>query len=288
MDSDFSQRMGFVPAQPVIQLDNIDEPLKVALWNVLTCSYLQYYRPKLNSAYRKVSGSNRQSFAENYYARIRKQPIDELPSNWSDFLGQLKHDFLKVHPWHKVYSVIEFMVSQVGVGNQALFVDELNQALEREGSGYRIVGGHVTPITSSAEIDEVVEAMRKGDKYLGIGEHLSASVRLLSDKQNPDYRNSIKESISAVESLARELTGNPNAMLGAALGELEKHHDLHPALKKAFASLYGWTSDAGGIRHALMEASTLTQADARFMLITCSAFINFAIDTTKEWVRTAQ
>ena len=59
-----------------------------------------------------------------------------------------------------------------------------------------------------------------------------------------------------------------------------KKGTLHPALEKSFSSMYGYTSDADGIRHALMDDDNLTNADARFMLISCSAFINYVIAST--------
>ena len=99
----------------------------------------------------------------------------------------------------------------------------------------------------------------------------------MSDRTNPNYRNSIKESISAVEALCKTVSGKEKAHLGEAIAFLEKKGSIHPALKRAFTSLYGYTSDADGIRHALMEESNLTGADARFMLISCSAFINYVI-----------
>ena len=99
---------------------------------------------------------------------------------------------------------------------------------------------------------------------------------MLADRKAPDYRNSIKESISAVEALCNIITGNSSATLGKALSEIEKKHNLHPALKNAFSSLYGWTCDAGGIRHALEENNTIVEfEDAKFMLVSCSAFINY-------------
>ena len=101
----------------------------------------------------------------------------------------------------------------------------------------------------------------------------------MSNKTNPDYRNSIKESISSVESLAKQISKKNTATLGDALKELEKSKKLHPSLKNAFNSLYGYTSDAEGIRHALLKESNLTKADARFMLVCCSAFVNYAIES---------
>jgi len=41
-------------------------------------------------------------------------------------------------------------------------------------------------------------------------------------------------------------------------------------------ALYGYTSDSGGIRHALSDEDvTPTFEDAKFMLVSCSAFINY-------------
>jgi hypothetical protein len=36
-----------------------------------------------------------------------------------------------------------------------------------------------------------------------VSEHLNTAIGFLSDRKNPHYRNSIKESISAVESLMK-------------------------------------------------------------------------------------
>jgi hypothetical protein len=102
----------------------------------------------------------------------------------------------------------------------------------------------------------------------------------LSNKGKPDYRNPIKESISAVEALCKTINNDEKATLGVALKSLEKKGLMHPALTSAFSSLYGYTSDAQGIRHALTEKSNLSSADARFMLISCSAFINYVIAVT--------
>lgn len=105
-----------------------------------------------------------------------------------------------------------------------------------------------------------------------VREHLKAALALLSDKAAPDYRNSIKESVSAVEAACREMAGVPKATLGDAL---KKISGVHPAMSKGFSNLYGYTNDADGIRHALLEESDLTKDDALFMLVACSAFVGF-------------
>src|SRR5205814_4142658 len=97
----------------------------------------------------------------------------------------------------------------------------------------------------------------------------------MSDRKNPDYRNSIKEAISAVEATCGMISGKPKATLGDALKVLREKGSVHPALEKAFSAIYGYTSDANGIRHALTEESNLTFSDAKFMVISCSAFVNY-------------
>lgn len=53
---------------------------------------------------------------------------------------------------------------------------------------------------------------------------------------------------------------------------------IHKALKSAFNILYGYTSDANGIRHAGdIGGPSSTFDEAKFMLVSCSAFINYLI-----------
>jgi hypothetical protein len=139
------------------------------------------------------------------------------------------------------------------------------------------VNGRLIEITSEEEVQEIeaaVEAAPPGAKI-----HLQQAVSLLADRANPDYRNSIKESISAVEGTLNDLAGTTNLSLGDALKKLDL--DLHGAFRAALGNLYGYTSDSDGIRHSLMEEPNLDYADAKFMLVTCSAFVNYALAKAK-------
>jgi hypothetical protein len=113
--------------------------------------------------------------------------------------------------------------------------------------------------------------------FVGAREHLRVSVDLFAKKPQPDYRNSIKEAISAVESAAKVISGNPKATLGDALKAINDKMTLHPALREAMNRLYGYTSDEGGIRHALLEESNIDEAEAKFMIVACSAFVNLCV-----------
>lgn len=279
---DFSQRMGLTPASKVIQEARMDSDLRVGLWNLIIEHYWKLYDSPYSS-YDPVEGSNLERFAVSLYAKHYKLPTDTVPVEWSDFLLDVRKRYFG-EEWHRVYATLEFFAENAqNLDARLNFISACNEVFEAENSAYRFVAGKITPITAPEEIDEIERAIANSDQYAGVRTHIQTSLGFLTDKKSPDYRNSIKESISAVESLAKNLVGDDKATLGQALKVLEKKHHLHPSLKTAFSALYGYTNDADGIRHSLMDnESQLTKADARFMLICCSAFINFAIDSVED------
>lgn len=157
--------------------------------------------------------------------------------------------------------------------------EEVNFILRREFIGYRFVDEQLTPISDELEVGEINQAL--GNPYSSVYEHLSKANKLIADRNAPDYENSIKESISSVEALCEILTGitGKEASLGKMLKKLEeKGIEIHSGLKAAFNSLYGYTSDANGIRHAgNIGGPSSTFEEAKFMLVSCSAFVNYLI-----------
>jgi AbiJ N-terminal domain 4 len=183
--------------------------------------------------------------------------------------GIMKEHFLRC-PWFEVYDMIEWFLQDSDSLMNDAGITFLNNILERENSAYRVVGREVAEITDENEIKAIEDALAIPEDP--VRQHISRALQFLSDREAPDYRNSIKEAISAVEASCRLVSGLSNATLGDAL---KKIPNIHPALQKSFLALYGFTSDSNGIRHSLMDESTLTYADAKFMLSTCSAFVSY-------------
>ena len=48
--------------------------------------------------------------------------------------------------------------------------------------------------------------------------------------------------------------------------------EIHPALLLGFEKIYAYTSDQGGIRHALFDSDKTSFSDAKFMLYFLSCF----------------
>lgn len=73
------------------------------------------------------------------------------------------------------------------------------------------------------------------------------------------------------------LQDNGKDSLGSALDKIKKQINIHQALEKGLKQIYGYTSDSSGIRHALTDESNRDLEDAQYMLVSCSAFINYLI-----------
>ena len=93
-----------------------------------------------------------------------------------------------------------------------------------------------------------------------------------------NWSGSIRESIHAVESVAR-LLEPAGKTLGGALKKLESNGHLHTALKDAFLKLYGYTNGEHGVRHALVfeDKANVDEADALFMLGACASFVSYLL-----------
>ncbi len=151
-------------------------------------------------------------------------------------------------------------------------VDRINWEFKRLNFAYRIVDDLIVEITSEEEIASIQQALDISQN--SVKTHLHTALVHLSTKPVGDYRNSIKESISAVEAITREITGENNINFK----KLEEAGVFVPiVLRDSFLKLYGYTNDkTTGIRHALMEDTNAPTADeAIFMLVSCSAFINY-------------
>ena len=274
----FSQRYGYEPVRDVIQLESMDDPLRNGLWSMLKIFVWDraHHLHGVFDLYLLSDDKNKAIKTLCWFLWIDyfKEPLDKLDDNWNVVLKQLREHFFN-GSWHTAYKFIEFVANNYSDHYfKKEFTAECNRILEREMAGYRFTDGLVTPITDTQELAAIEEAMETTPGP--VGQHLRHALERLSDRTEPDYRNSIKESISAVESLVAKTASAGKPTFGQLLSRLQNERGLHPALKAAFGSLYGYTSDESGVRHALTEdGRTVDFHEAKFMLVVCSAFVNF-------------
>lgn len=270
----FSERIGLKEPRSVFQIEDIDDDLRVQLWNVLKTFVLDPV--PINHGFISKSSSTYRLFRLIWIDHFKKA-LDTLTDYWKPTYEWFRKWFFGAE-WTDIYDLIDFIVqNHPDVELRDVLAQAFNDVLEIEMSGYRFVDYHLTRITSNEEVSAIQQAINSGEENDPHVMHLSRSLSLLTDRQNPDYRNSIKESISSVEATCRLISDNPKADLGDALRVLEDRNAIHPAFKGAISKLYGWTSDDGGIRHALTDDNEPDQIDAIFMLVACSAFVNYLL-----------
>ena len=260
----FSERYKYKSVREIVQIESMNEPLRNALWSLLKLHIWDDFRAStgLYDGYSLCNELNRElkSLCEWLWFDYFKYPLDTLNSDWSKVLSQLRVYFFKCE-WYEAYDFIEYCANHYKrPRSQGVFFKSCNSTFEKEMSAYRFIDGLVTQITEQEQLEEIDKAL---DEVRGpVRTHLRRSLELLSNRESPDYRNSIKESICAVESLVSIVLGSKGT-LGQLIKKLEDKVEFHSALKTAFSSLYGYTSDEGGIRHALLDAESIQFEDAK-------------------------
>ena len=271
----FSLRNGYSPLESEFQRESIDLGLRTKLWNILKAAIWDRYDTDERGHERRRIDHMVRRLWFNYF----NLDLDGLPDFYEPYGKKGAYDIVKNYfstcKWFEIYDLLEAIAN-----DQSKLLSEdarkwINNTLEEHNAAYRFVGTEIVEITDENEIHAIEVALATADSP--VRTHLDTALRMLSDKEAPDYRNSVKESISAVEAVCRFVTGNASATLGDALKRVQ---NIHPAMSKAFSHLYGYTNDASGIRHSLTDEPNISYADAKFMLVACSAFVSYLKVTT--------
>ena len=270
----FSDRYNLIDINKTIQTVEFDKNTRNAIFN------------KIASIFNKIERSmQKQHFIKILYTQAFNKKVSEIPTIYSSSNYSL-HKALKDveqvidnNPYHEILSLIEFLVV---LSNQLLyettnFENDFNQIFEENCVGYRFVNQTISPITDKVEIQEIETACKTSNKFQNASNHIQNALNALSNRENKDYKSCIHESISAIEATVNVIMGFKKT-LGDALKEFEKKgYPIHPALKSAFEKMYGYTSDKDGIRHDFGNDSNVDFEEAKYMLVSCSAFMNYLI-----------
>lgn len=255
----FSERMGYKPKK-ILQLDDVDDDLRNSLWNV----FFEFYYKNSYTA----SGPT-----DPYYAYIFERfLVDFLKKPLISFNRDLFKAYFFSCSWHEVYSFIEFFPCCHEDINSKNYRKRCNKYLERESSGYRFIENKITPITDPLEIQEIEQAF-SANINTEAKKHLDKAIEKFSDKTNPDYENTIKEAISAVESVCRTITDE--STLDKSLNIIQNFVIIDPQVKALLEKLKVYCHQ---YRHGVKEGGKGLNAnfnDAKLILVICSAFINY-------------
>ena len=266
----FSDRNGYVKINVEIQKNNLDERTRNSIVNLF-----DYILSRC-----ELTGKKEACY-QYVYKSIFCVTADEIPFHGYEkripIVDGLKRDWA----YYDVFSFLESLLEWFAKFDGYEIYNLCNKLFEKECVGYRFVGGKITDIIDDLEVEEVEEALN--NKYSACKNSIRKALDFLYNRDNPDYSNSVKESISAVEAMCNIILDVDNATLGDAIKHLEdKGVPIHSAMKRAFAALYGYTSDQSGIRHNTGIDDKTTFAEAKYMLVSCSAFVNYLLQIYDE------
>lgn len=274
----FSERYGYTKPSDVIIREQITPEIENAI-----CSC--YDRLSNSLSRLSISDSHIVTLEKYLWVYFLNKREAKFYSGNGYFLSAIPFFEDQKNQWYLKLNLIEFIIryldrrgSEIHAYHSIMnnYIGELNSEFKRHNFAYRIVDKKIVEITSENEIVSIETAI--ADSTNNIRLHLNKALELYSLRPYGDYRNSIKESISAVEAYCREKTNEET--LGKSLNKLESLGITIPKmLKVAFDKLYAYTNQPDtGIRHALMDDEgkyTPSNEEALFMLVSCSSFLNY-------------
>lgn len=270
----FSERKGLKKFSNIIQRDSLNVRTRNKLYSV-TKELLEIFFIRYN-------GEIKNDFKEQLYVDIFSCSIDDIPTYTNRIYMDIKEIFLESN-YEEVFTFIEAIIyilrdidSNFLLNYCDIYTEAIEQVFQEENVDYHIEKGLITDITSKEQIESIENTMNS--KYDIVSKHYNNAVILLY--KNKDYSNSIKESITSVEAMCQIINGSKQT-LGEALKKLNLN--IHPALQSAYRNLYGYTSDENGSRHANgIGEKDASFAEARYMLVSCSAFVDYLTNLYEE------
>jgi hypothetical protein len=257
---------------PELSMKEASQQLRTGIWN--TChewifSSETYYYER----YRVLM--------EVLYSELLSLPTNSVPASVSEGRRVL-HSWLMSAEWHEFYEFVEALPLLAKLQDQDRGerlreeqIDKVNFELERHGSPYRFVNDLLVPITSEDELAEIKSAASWAGKFEPAANHINEALAHIARRPDPNYEDSVKQSWCAVESGLWIAIGDRPELSPTLRRFQEMYGQLHPCLPQVILKLHGYASDEEGVRHAATGPAQVGEAEARMMLVTCSAMMNF-------------
>jgi hypothetical protein len=260
----FEQAEGLEPLPSQLKLKEVSPELRAQLWHVF-----HQWLTVMSVTDDVIPG---QSYLKGPFVQLlydwhvtrRFKPADEFSQNSRFWINELKSVFMD-GDYATILGFVQWVLRHRAKPYQLEI--QVEDALRASHAAYAVFDKDtIIPIGSEPERETLSRSFADVDtsEFHGARAHLRNAG---SELTAGNYAASIRESIHAVEAVARVL--EPGAQtLGPALAKLEKSMRFHPALRKGFGSLYGFTSDEKGIRHALLDepVAQVDETDALYML----------------------
>ena len=271
----FSQAQGYEPFTGPLALEQINEEARIKLWDLLAFTACSRFRTGL--WFWKSGNHQWISIFRMLHSEFLVKPLDEFSADANGQLVLYRHLILDSLSFNRVFDLFQLIMRDPNC--PTFFPSAVAAVFEKSRLAYVVdVENPVTilPAVTHQEGEALIESIRELRQagLHGAETHLKKAGESVIEG---DWPGAVRESIHAVESVARQLAPRSSKSLKLALDSLENRGRIHPALREAIDKLYGYTSGEEGIRHPLIEAteSPVGRDEAVFMLGACASFSSY-------------
>ena len=263
----FSQAEGLEELPGPLALEEVPHSFRVRVWSLI---YLGMGKPTFGD--RLVEPWK--TIASSLWMMHFDRALDDFSPYWEN-VGREYKAIIMHGRFHEVFNLLTALLRHPQCPPDLRKV--VAKLLENNRMAYYLdLSGAPTFISQSSPEEGValrasISALAKSGMD-GACTHLRDAAELMNQGK---FADSARASISAVECVARVISGEADKTLTPALKELEKRGLLtHKALASGFEKLYGYTSNEKGIRHSLLEKgeANVDVEEATFMLGACASF----------------
>lgn len=179
----------------------------------------------------------------------------------------------------------EFQLTKPKAEVQAFIAEEMQRLFEEEGLAFEFTDGlvrrrgrkHTVEVTTRAQV--VLGDLR----LAGARKHYDKALSFFRNPTKPDYENSVKEAVCAVEAAGKSLFPVAKA---ATLGDFAKwlgatkDISVPKALIQTITGIYAYRSGGDGVGHGGSAGGAATAEVAEYVLAVCASQIIYLVDVS--------
>ena len=306
-DKPFSVREGFAPE--MLRMDNLDTLHRIwgavhgrVSWDdslqvlqeigAFSASWIDGFRKKYQAIDTRPSSftdalnlaSNNPEMQRHARAKVQERRDRERANALAHARERVESFWLDAHKRgesFKFYDMCRFLIAHGSQGRE--IAAAIQRQLDTHNIGCQLVDGKFVPALSREEAEEVGRALTV--PFPKARTHMEKAVSHFRNRERPDYANTVKEAISAVESLVKEWTGKKDVRSG--LRQLARDEILRRdpqasgegsgkrgSLVAALENVWGFATKTS--RHGLKSGeSEPDSAEAGLILAVCASFVNY-------------
>ena len=275
-DLSFSQAHGYQKLPTPLKLEELPKEARVHIWNVFYSHIRNCRSVDLMMARPDQIEGEWEAILRQVHLWHCDRPLDEWDRRFNVIRDDLKSRIFRL-PFNEVFDLIQFVMRQSECPDE--FSEKIKEAFAYCRLAYTVTENKppiVIPAVTKTEGEAIVTALSELNTagLAGSATHLRESAECINRSA---WADSVRESIHAVESVARRISPDKSHTLTQALNSIDKDDSLHPGLIEACKRLYGYTSDEQGVRHALLDrkVSRVGRDEAVFMLGACASFASY-------------